>query len=75
MDPMGFFEPASSTAGRLTIRDGLGAGIRVAGTVLEGRLSVEDALGLANVHCKGSPAAWDQAEVDRFWAERDSVFG
>ena len=79
MDVMGFFQPASPPdAGRLRrSSSGLGAGIRVQGPVLEGRLSVRQALALAGAQCHGGStrAHWNRAEVDRFWLTRDSVFG
>ena len=82
MSVMGFFEPASPTTGRgLGIpsnSSGLGAGIRVEGPVLEGRMSVGEALvAVGGVRCSlpSTLTPWNQAENDAIWAERDSVFG
>ena len=47
MDVMGFLQPASPVHGGLRLQlggAGLGAGIRVEGMVLEGRMSVDEAL-------------------------------
>ena len=82
MSVMGFFEPAPPAPGR-GMRlppegDGLGAGIRVEGPVLEGRMSVGEALvAIGGVRCSlpSTLAPWNQAENDAIWAERDSVFG
>ena len=80
MSVMGFFEPASLAVG-LRVRagvSGMGAGIRVEGAVLEGRMSVGEALvAIGGVRCGGPAtlAPWNQGEIDAIWAGRESVFG
>ena len=82
MSVMGYLEPAAAPVGRLRLRGG--AGIAGRGAVLEGRMSVREAqlLDMARgaagwqgtVVAARSGPDWNQAEVDAFWAGRDSVF-
>ena len=80
MSVIGFFESASPAVGSRVQPggNGMGAGIRVEGAVLEGRMSVGEALvAIGGVRCGGPAtlAPWNQGEIDAIWAGRESVFG
>ena len=70
MDVMGFFEPVNGITTTRTFQPG----IQVQGAVLEGRMTLRQALGVVAV-VPAQEREQNQSEIDSFWKGRDSVFG